>query len=600
MEERGEPARLTQKRDDKTALIADEANGPFEFTSDGGVVNSDGGEKGNARPSFQFHHNTYGYGSSRRCPPNCGCCPCCAIPKRYIVAIMSCIGFLISFGIRCNLGVAIVDMVNNETVHLGGKAQIHEPDFDWSVRVIGMMHGSFFWGYILTQVPGGFLAARFPANRIFATAIFISSTLNLFIPLACHVSPVMVIAIRMLQGFVEGVEYPACHGMWSKWAPPLERSKLATIAFSGSYAGAVIGMPIAGILTDYAGWPSVFYVFGAMGIIWYAFFMWIVHETPAKHPTISKEERNYIEESIGESRGLVQQRITVFTVPWRKFFTSMPVYAIIVANFCRSWTFYLLLTSQPSYFEQVFDYAISKVGFISALPHLVMAIIVPLGGQLADFLRRRRYMSTTMVRKVFNCGGFGGEAIFLLVTAYSRGRMLAIVSLCLAVGSSGFAISGFNVNHLDIAPRYASILMGISNAVGTLSGIICPEVTGSLTKDHTADEWEKVYLVAAIIHFTGVLFYGIFASGEKQPWAEPPNQPLPDGLVTDNGAAPGVKSYGALTETGQGMPTSVTNGGYGLNSTMYPTTKESYVQPLPYRKSSSSDESTLDEGGGAS
>lgn len=48
--------------------------------------------------------------------------------------------------------------------------------------------------------------------------------------------------------------------------------------------------------------------------------------------------------------------------PWRQFFTSMPVYAIIVANFCRSWTFYLLLISQPAYFEEVFGFEISKVG----------------------------------------------------------------------------------------------------------------------------------------------------------------------------------------------------------------------------------------------
>lgn len=41
--------------------------------------------------------------------------------------------------------------------------------------------------------------------------------------------------------------------------------------------------------------------------------------------------------------------------------------------------------------------------------------------------------------------------------------------------------SGFNVNHLDIAPRYASILMGISNGVGTLSGMVCPLIVGALT-----------------------------------------------------------------------------------------------------------------------
>lgn len=48
---------------------------------------------------------------------------------------------------------------------------------------------------------------------------------------------------------------------------------------------------------------------------------------------------------------------------------------------------------------------VSQVGVVSALPHLVMTIIVPLGGQLADYLRSNNIMSTTMVRKIMNCGG---------------------------------------------------------------------------------------------------------------------------------------------------------------------------------------------------
>ena len=55
--------------------------------------------------------------------------------------------------------------------------------------------------------------------------------------------------------------------------------------------------------------------------------------------------------------------------------------------------------------------------------------------------------------------------------------------MTVAVGFSGFAISGFNVNHLDIAPRYASILMGISNGVGTLAGMLCPVAVEFLTKE---------------------------------------------------------------------------------------------------------------------
>lgn len=33
--------------------------------------------------------------------------------------------------------------------------------------------------------------------------------------------------------------------------------------------------------------------------------------------------------------------------------------------------------------------------------------------------------------------------------------------------------------------------------------------------------WPKAFLIAACVHFTGAVFYGIFASSELQPWAEP-------------------------------------------------------------------------------
>ncbi len=48
-------------------------------------------------------------------------CTCFGLPRRYIIAILSGLGFCISFGIRCNLGVAVVSMVNNHTVYREGK-----------------------------------------------------------------------------------------------------------------------------------------------------------------------------------------------------------------------------------------------------------------------------------------------------------------------------------------------------------------------------------------------------------------------------------------------------------------------------------------------
>ncbi|XP_036108170.1 vesicular glutamate transporter 3 isoform X3 [Molossus molossus] len=403
-------------------------------------------------------------------PPLCDC-HCCGVPKRYIIAIMSGLGFCISFGIRCNLGVAIVEMVNNSTIYVDGKPEIQVAQFNWDPETVGFIHGSFFWGYIVTQIPGGFISNKFAANRVFGAAIFLTSTLNMFIPSAARVHYGCVMCVRILQGLVEGVTYPACHGMWSKWAPPLERSRLATTSFCGSYAGAVIAMPLAGVLVQYIGWASVFYIYGMFGIIWYIFWLLQAYECPAAHPTISQEERTYIETSIGEGANVVSL----------------------------------------------------SVGLLSALPHMVMTIIVPVGGQLADYLRSRHILTTTAVRKIMNCGGFGMEATLLLVVGFSHTKGVAISFLVLAVGFSGFAISGFNVNHLDIAPRYASILMGISNGVGTLSGMVCPLIVGAMTKHKTREEWQNVFLIAALVHYSGVVFYGVFASGEKQEWADPEN-----------------------------------------------------------------------------
>ena len=77
---------------------------------------------------------------------------------------------------------------------------------------------------------------------------------------------------------------------------------------------------------------------------------------------------------------------------------------------------------------------------------------------------------------------------------------------------------------LSLHIRYASILMGISNGVGTFSGMICPIMTEQLTKHHETKEileteWQWVFATASGIHFAGVIFYAIFASGELQDWA---------------------------------------------------------------------------------
>lgn len=275
----------------------------------------------------------------------------------------------------------------------------------------------------MTQIPAGFLTSIFPASKIFGIAICISASLNLLIPLAFQIDPIAVVLLRVSQGLVEGVIYPACHGIWRFWAPPLERSRLATLAFSGTYAGIVVGMPLSATLS-YIGYGASFIFYSLMGIIWYLCWLWLVSEKPSKHPAITIKELKYIEKSLGESVQIAMP--TIATTPFREIFHSMPVYAIIVANFCRSWNFYMLVMNQSAYLKHRLGFDIETVGFLGAVPHIIMTIIVPLGGLLADHLRKNDIMSTTMVRKVFNCGGFGMEGLLFLVVACSDSKVSLI------------------------------------------------------------------------------------------------------------------------------------------------------------------------------
>lgn len=75
---------------------------------------------------------------------------------------------------------------------------------NWTVATESHVDSSFFWGYLITQIPGGFIASKFPANKIFGLSIASSATLHLFVPFAMtlmhgHV----VICVRVLQGLFE-------------------------------------------------------------------------------------------------------------------------------------------------------------------------------------------------------------------------------------------------------------------------------------------------------------------------------------------------------------------------------------------------------------
>ncbi|KAF5269201.1 hypothetical protein FQR65_LT02502 [Abscondita terminalis] len=393
--------------------------------------------------------------------------------RRYVVAILAFFGIFNAYALRVNLSIAIVAMTANKTITLENGTTTYGQEFNWDSKVQGYILSSFFYGYLLTQIAGGWIATRLGGKRVFGIGVAATSAFTIITPFAAKQSFYLLLAFRVVEGIFEGVTYPCLHAVWSQWAPPLERSRLATIAFAGSYVGTVISMPVCAFLADAFGWETIFYVFGVVGLLWFVLWWVIVAESPIKDRFITKSELNYIQESLGN-----QQAPPKVKHPWKSILTSMPVWAIVVAHFSENWGFYTLLTQLPTFMKDVMHFELETSGFVSAIPYLTVSFSLFFAGQLADWLQTKGIFTTTQVRRIFNSGAYVAQTLFMLGAGYLLSPVGTTICLCFAVGLGGFAWAGFGVNHLDIAPQHASILMGISNTFGTIPGIVSPIITG--------------------------------------------------------------------------------------------------------------------------
>jgi len=74
-------------------------------------------------------------------------------------------------------------------------------EFDWDNAQQGLIHGSFYWGYVLSMVPGGMLAENYGAKLIFGGSNLICSLIGFLLPLAARTHLNALLAARFFQGF---------------------------------------------------------------------------------------------------------------------------------------------------------------------------------------------------------------------------------------------------------------------------------------------------------------------------------------------------------------------------------------------------------------
>ncbi|XP_054984613.1 probable small intestine urate exporter [Sorex araneus] len=389
------------------------------------------------------------------------------------------------------------------------------PMYDWSPEIQGIILSAINYGSFLAPIPSGYLSGIFGAKYVVGAGILISSVLSLFTPLAADTGVALLIAIRIVQGVAKVSVSTGQYSIWIKWAPPLERNKLITIATSGSLLGNFIILLTGGVLCQTVGWPYVFYIFGGVGC--FCSFIWfsLISEKPTNHPFISTAEKEYIESSLAQEDGSPG-----WSVPIKAMVKSIPLWAILICVFCEFWQFHIFIAYLPTYINSVLQADFTSSGFLSALPFVTAFFFLILEGHLADFLFSRKLLKLNTIRKLFTAIGVLVSSLFLLSLHWVRSsHSTAIAFLVLSAVFSSFSELGVLINVMDIAPRYGSFLKGLSEVFGNMAGAVSPAVSGYLLSQDSELGWRNVFFLSTAVNIVGLIIYIIFGQAEVQDWA---------------------------------------------------------------------------------
>jgi nitrate/nitrite transporter NarK len=167
-----------------------------------------------------------------------------------------------------------------------------------------------------------------------------------------------------------------------------------------------------------------------------------------------------------------------------------------------------LLSWIPKFFKARYGLDLGTAGFLSILPYLGISICSLSAGRLADVLVKRGF-PLLYVRKTMQCVAFLIPACLLTALTFVNDTAVGVSIVVAAVTITGFNSGGNAVNHLDVGPRYAAVLLGFSNTAGTIPGIIGVASAGVILD--MLHSWNPIFYITAGIYVVGTMVFTSFA-----------------------------------------------------------------------------------------
>jgi len=368
--------------------------------------------------------------------------------------------YTISYIDRTNISLALDPKISNMM-----------KDLFMDDRMKGEAAGIFFFGYLLLQIPGGYLASYWSARKVISLCLIGWG----ICAIGCGLSHTFrqFEWMRFLLGVAESGVFPATLVLLANWFPRAERAR-ANAYWQLCQPLAVAGSaPITGWLLGQYGWQAMLILEGILPFIWLPIWWFCIRDHPGEASWISPEEKNFLETTLQKESAELEppQKIS-----WLERFRHPSILVMIALYFLHNCAAYGCMTFFTDGLKGK-GFSAVQYGFLFAVPYAVTAVIMILNSWHSDKTHERR----GHVAAVYFMSG----ASLILSVLFRQHFWISYALMCLAIPGPFAAMAPFWAIPSETLPRAAmGIVIGLVNAFGNLGGYAGNYLVGWLKNEY--------------------------------------------------------------------------------------------------------------------
>jgi len=354
---------------------------------------------------------------------------------------------------------------------IGIAAPLMKEQLGLSEEAYGLAFSAFFWIYAPVQLFAGWLCDRFSVYRLMAVGILLWAGSTLLMGFAGGFASLLV--LRIMLGVGESISFPGSSKIIARHVAPEGRGAANAAVAAGIALGPAVGTLAGGLILGTLGWRAIFFAFGVVTLIWLL---------PWQRTVSALEDPEIREPALG--------------VPLAALLSRWPLWSMSIVHALGNYCFYFLLAWLPLFLTKSRGFSIGEMTMLATLGYTVQGACAFAYGHFSDWWTRSG-RSEAVCRRWMMVGSQSLAAAAILGLAFAHSALAIGILLCLAgAASASLSLNLYAVAQMFAGPRASGTWVGVQNAIGNLSGIIGPIITGIVVQRASYDY--AFYLTAAV------------------------------------------------------------------------------------------------------